>query len=657
MSWLSSSFVAFVLALLFLPAVGVRAQEPDTVFEVAEVVVTATKLPLPVEAVPAAVTVLSGESLRARQVPHLLDALRAVPSLHIVQTGGPGGATSLFLRGGEADYVQLLVDGVPVNEPGGRIDLATYATDDIERIEVVRGPASVLYGSAAVTGVIQVFTRTGEGPASLIVDGQAGSYGTVDGQLAARGGGVRFGWSLSAGTTRSDGIFDFNSSYRNDLASGTVRWSPDPRTRVRGSLRWSDSEYHYPTDAAGNVVDRNAFQQADRLTWSVDAARVLFGPVRARLLVGGHTIDGGINDRADGPADTLGFFGYVSAAEVTRRHVDGSVDVGLGERAILTIGATWEETEEHSTDTSFSEYGDFPGRFDARRDDRGYYGQLFTHVGGGSVSAGVRREDNSAFGEHTTWRVGTTAPLGERVLLRAAAGTAFKEPTFFQNFASGFVTGNPALEPEQSESWEVGATATPARGIELDATWFDQRFTNLIDYTGAPTVEGGPNYYNIAAAEARGLELSARARLLRVLELGAGYTWLHTEVTDTAFAGGPDAELGQGARLLRRPEHAGHLSLGWLAPRGASAHLAVHMTGEREDFDFAGWPAERVTLARYTRVDASGTFPLRLGGAPELALTLRVENVFDADYQEVFAFPARGRTILLGGRVTLTRQP
>src|SRR5437867_8978759 len=165
-----------IRALLFAI---LQAQQPTDTARLSPIVVTADRLPIPAAAVPAAVTVLSGAALRAQGIRTVADALRTVPGATVVASGSFGAQTSLFVRGGESDYVKVLIDGVPQNQPGGAFDFADLTTDNVDRIEIVRGPASVLYGSDAVTGVIQIFTRTGSGAPRVTAAARAGTYGSA----------------------------------------------------------------------------------------------------------------------------------------------------------------------------------------------------------------------------------------------------------------------------------------------------------------------------------------------------------------------------------------------------------------------------------------------------------------------------------------------
>lgn len=636
------------------------AQMPDTVladtFRLRELVVTATRVALPASAVPAAVTVVDRQAIRASGAKHLLDVLRGVPGATIVQTGPYGSTASLFLRGGESDYVKVLVDGVPVNQPGGAIDLSSLTLDDIDRVEVVRGPVSVLYGSDAMSGVVQIFTRRGSGNGRVRVDAKAGTYGTWETDASLSGGGARLGYSASLSRFESDGTYAFNNDYRNDVAAAHVDVRPDRRTELRLTFDGSDNEYHYPTDGAGDVVDRNAFQSGNRTVLAFDADRRLTDWLRASLLLAGTDLHTGLTDRPDGPADTLGAFGYHGRGHARRRSAELRATADLG-RAALTAGASVEHERETSESTAQTQFGDFPSAYGGTRLDRGYYAELILRPGRSVTwTGGVRLDDDDAFGRFTTWRAGLSWSVRPGTRLRAALGTAFKEPTILENFGVGFARGNPDLRPERSHSWEVGVDETLLGGrFALTATWFDQRFRDMIDYNGAPTAADAPNYYNIAGARARGLELSARAHVSERLAVTAGYSRLDTETTDTSFVSGPDALFALGAPLLRRPANTAHVGLDLATESGITATLVASRTGSRWDLDYAVYPAVRVRLAPYTRVDASASLPLPLRGTPNLTATLRVENLLNTGYQDVLHFPAMGRTVLIGGSLEVGR--
>ena len=224
----------------------------------------------------------------------------------------------------------------------------------------------------------------------------------------------------------------------------------------------------------------------------------------------------------------------------------------------------------------------------------------------------------------------------------------------FENFATGFALGNPDLEPERSLSWEFGIDQTVADGrISISATYFDQEFEDLIQYTFAPPSAGDPNFFNVGAADVRGAEFDVRTSIGQIT-ISSGYTLLDTETVDAGFDSGPDATFVEGERLLRRPAH--QFNLQATGRFGASsAGIAIRRVGERIDRDFSAFPAVRVALPAYTTVDLHGELSVirSSDGAIGLTLTGRLENVFDEAYSELQGFPVRGRAVSLGGRLSL----
>jgi vitamin B12 transporter len=621
------------------------AQEPPDSALLAPIVVTATRVPTRADRLPHRVTVLSGDALRSAGLATVADALQTVPGLTVVRTGAPGAATSVFVRGGESDYVKVLVDGIPLNEPGGAYDFAHLTLDNVERIEVLRGPASVLYGSDAVSGVVQVFTRAGG--RRLSAGARAGTLGTVEMDASVEAGGPTAGLALGARWTGSDGLYDFNNRYDNRALSARARLAPDRNTDVGLTLRLSDSDFHYPTDGAGVPVDRNQHQLTDVTTLGLEVARRLDSRVEARLALTSNEIGGGFDDAPDGPGDTLGSYAFRSQRDLERRGADARVSFMPTDRLRLIAGGAWEHERERSSSRAESEFGPFDSEMDASRDNWAGYVQLSADAGPAAVTGGIRLDENERFGTFVTYRTGAGVTLPAGFRLFGSVGSAFKAPLFFEQFGGTFVIGNPALDPERSVSWEGGAEQSAWGGrVRASVTYFGQRFT--------PLTPGGPNYVNVAAARADGVEVEARVHPVRGLSVGAQYTWLSTEVTDAGTLPADDAAFRLGDRLLRRPAHTlsfdATASLGRLRVGGALRRI-----GARADADFASFPAVRLTLPAHTVLDLGGEVELpRFAAAlPAVVLTGRVENALDEDYQEVFGFPARGRVILVGGRVRM----
>jgi vitamin B12 transporter len=345
--------------------------------------------------------------------------------------------------------------------------------------------------------------------------------------------------------------------------------------------------------------------------------------------------------------DTLGFFGFTSLDHVQRAVADVRADLIMG-TAVATAGLELEDERQRSFSESASEWGVTPGRSRYHRGNRAGYAHLTGAVGSVAYAMGGRLEDNERFGRSGSWNAEGAWRVASTTRVRASAGSALKEPTFYENFAQGYVRGNPDLAPERARSWEVGLEQAVVGGRgTLRATWFSQVFQDLIEYTSVPPHPTDPNFLNVARAHARGLELSGEARLGGA-SLAADWTWLDTKVLDA----GPEADAGadfvEGGQLLRRPAHAVNLHARVLVgPAAVSGDVRV--VGRRQDRDFSVYPAVRVTLARYTTVNFAVEVPV--GSA--LVLSLRGENLLDARYEEVLRFGAPGRGLYLGGRVAL----
>jgi vitamin B12 transporter len=648
----AQSVAGACVALLLVLHRPLHAQAaPRDTARLADLVVTATRTPTSLP-VPAATTVILGDDLRARGIHLLQDALREVPGVALVQGGSYGAVTSLFLRGGESDYVKVLLDGVPLNSPGGSLNLSDLTTDDLDRIEVVRGPVSVLYGADAMSGVIQLFTRRGGRRPSGALATRAGTFGSSTTEARMATGSAAGSVSLAASRFASDGIYDFNSRYVNRVGSARLETGDDEKGRLTLTARGGDVVAGYPTDFAGVPTDRNQRTTERRLTLGLAGTRPLSRSVTGTVQGFASRLNAGATNRSDTPADTLGYgFDSDRAAVTWRRGAEGRVDWRRGPTTTLSFGGGVERETIASTGRVAQNYG--TGRFeessvfDQARTTRHFSGQVIAAPTAAiTLQLGARLDDNSAFGQFATWRAGASARLAPSTRLWGAIGTAFKAPTFSELYASDpFEVGNAALLPERSRNVELAVAQTLAAGATFEVTAFDQRFLDLIQYVGA--APGQPTYVNLGEASSRGVETSLTARPAERVSVRARWTWLQTEVRDSGSAS--SLTFQQGSALLRRPARSGGVTA---TLHGASSTLAVAVNhvGERDDVDYRDFPATRTALPSYTTVDLSLGFPVRRGGvgAPSLDLTLRGENLFDTAFDQVVGFPGRGRTLFVG---------
>lgn len=637
-----------VLTGALMPCAAVAQAD---VFSLEGLVVTASPTLRAADAVASHVTVLSGEDLRANGVRSLSEALRSVPGVGVVQNGSFGATTSIFLRGGESDHTLVLVDGVQVNQAGGGFDFAWLTTDNVERVEIVRGPSSALYGSDAVAGVIHVITRTGRGPPRGDLTFEAGSYGRRDLSADFQAGTDRAAYSASLSKRTTDGVLAFNNGHALTVLSGSARLRPDDDTRVGVTVRLTDSEYRFPTDGSGAVTDTNALTFADATSAQITMSHALNRFVTVDAALGLNETDGGTDDQQDGAADTLGFYGFTSLDHFRRASGELRSHVRF-DRGVLTVGFEAEEESQRSFTESASEFGPSSGRSESQRTNRALFLHGTGEIAGVSFNVGGRTEDNERFGTIGTWQAGVSWLASRRLgtRLRAQVGTAIKEPTFFENYATGFAVGNPDLDPERSLAWEVGVGQELLRGaLTARATFFDQAFEDLIQYTFMPPAPGDPNYYNIAAATSRGMEVDVALRT-GAFEGGLAWTWLDTEVTDAGFDQGAGATFVTGEPLLRRPQNTLGLSASVVA--GARVHVFARLSvlGARGDRDFSTFPATPVALPRYEVLSIGGDWTVleSEAGRPRLSITVRADNVLDERYQEVLGFQAPGRGLYVG---------
>jgi vitamin B12 transporter len=660
----SLAFVASVASALLLAALPVSAGAQRTARDTARtapVVVTATRSPLAAERTPSSVSVITGEELRREGIATVADALRQVPGLALAQTGSYGGTTSLFIRGGESKYTKVLIDGVPVNDAGGAYDFASLTTDNVDRIEIVRGPASVLYGSDAVAGVVQLFTRAGSARPRAELSARGGQVGSYDVDGAVRGSADVMTYSLGAARHGTNGFQAFNSGYLNNVASGlftVVQGAGDARL----SFRYSDLAFHFPTDGSGQVVDSNAVRYDDRLTLGLDAGYRFVPAAEVRLALTSNDQHGLTDNQPDSPGDVGGYY-YTTADRSHRRGADLRLNLELPASTRLTVGGQVEHQWQEAATTS--SFGDTPADPHTRRTSGGYAQLLYAPGEPFTLALGGRYEHNEQFGDFRTYRTAATARIAAGTRIRASLGTAFREPTFIENFGGAYVIGNPALKPEHALSADLGVEQDVGESVTLGATWFSNSFRDIIDYKYSATE---PNYFNVARTRARGAELEARIALPAGFRADAAFTYLDTRVIDPGTSTTATATFAPGAHLLRRPMHVLDVGAGYHVPLGG-LELRVLRVGTREDNYYApDFTVSHVTLPAYARVDLSGEIALAPAPRPVTA-TLRVENLFDAHYTDAAGvnydfgrtddaslrqtgYRAAGRRVLAGARVS-----
>ena len=632
-----------------LPVVA-SAQDRDTV-TLGTVVVSATKTPMARSELTQSVTVISGEDLRARGVVRVSDALQLVPGAVMPQNGSFGSVSTLFLRGGESRYTKVLIDGVSVNQSGGFFDFSHLTTDNIDRIEIVRGPASVLYGADAMTGVVQIFTRQGGGPVSLNASARGGTYGTTDGEIGVNGSAGRVGYALAGAQHRTDGTISFNNQYSNGTLSGSVSLLPGTSNDLRVSARYTNAEFHYPTDYSGAPVDSNSYRVQHRLTVGLDAGRQITSRVRIGLLAGTNAV----SDLTEDIAVPFGASSPLHSADLSRayrRSAEGRLTLALPASAMLNVGGEYLRERERSISSSGPVGAPaVPGStFAAQRTNRAAYAELLGTVANrASYTIAGRVDDNSDYNARATYRFGASVPLAFDTRIRASLSTAYNAPAFNQLRPTLYTVGSPDLSPERGRTWEAGVEhSLPSGTGRLSGSYFNQRFFDLIQYVagGPPSFKG--SFANLAEAESNGYEAEAAVTPRGIVSASVSFT--HARPRVTRVSPGYSGDLAPGQALIRRPTHSGTASLK-ISPRRGSLALTASYIGKRPDIDFNSFPSPTVTLPAYTRIDVSALLDVwRSDSGSTLSVTGRAENALDRQYETVLHYPAPGRTLLVGAR-------
>jgi vitamin B12 transporter len=630
------TLIAVVLSLgaaLAAPAQEPPAPKPQPKEET--VVITASRLEEPPRDVASSLTVIPEADLRRGQHRFVVDALREVPALDVVQSGARGGLTSVFLRGANSEHTLVLIDGVEANDPmssGRAFDFAHLTSDNIDRIEILRGPQSVLYGSDAMGGVVNVLTRRGRGDPRTSFMLEGGSMATYRGSVSVAGGTDRVHYSLGASRAQSAGISSASSDEAgNHERDGYLNESFSARVGVIAA-DWLEVDVFARAMNGQADVDDGGGAGLDDDDHTAESTQWLFRVApRVRLLDGqweqtlGFSLTSLATEDDDAPEPGNPTAYTFSSFDSRTVDLDWQHDFKVFQGNVLTFGAEFEE----DTGESASDFGGFVVVFPRTQVwTRGAYLQDRLHVWDAvTLTGGIRVDDHEEFGTHGTYR-GTGAYYLKRTStkIRGTVGTGFKAPSLFQLFSS---FGDPDLEPEESLGWDVGIDQDLFEGVvTASVTYYRNDFEELINFDG-----GLNKFVNVGEAETSGVEAALRVFPLEVLELRFSYTLTETEDEST------------GEELLRRPRHKAGARALWAVTPAVHVNASVLYVGERDDLDFSTFPATRVTLADYGVANLAGSWRID----ERFEVFGRVENLFDTEYEEIEGFGVAGAAVYIGG--------
>lgn len=626
------------------------------------VIVTATRSAAPSSQLGVAVTAFGADEIEQRQTPAVSELLRSVPGAMVLQSGARGGVTGLFVRGGESNYNTVLVDGIPLNEPGGTFNFNTLTTENVERVEVVRGANSALFGSDAMSSVVQIFTRRGlaeGGPPRVSAQVDGGSYGTVHASASAAGTGGRFDYSLGAARLSTSNNVP-NNDFDNTTLSAHVGTSVGANATIRGLVRAELGRVGTPGQTLYGRPDLDAFYEHndvvggatfDQRVSRVFHQRAIYSHTSSRQASTNLNEDAPYTPTYGGRVAPFEFsdFTFDSRTRLHRHYASYQADwlVAGGGRAgrhHITALADWNGERAELEDRMSGEL------VRASRDNVGAAIQhqlLWRRL---STTAGVRVERNENFGTAVVPRGSAVMTLRQgnatvgATSVRGAAGLGIKEPTVLQNFSlSPYFLGNPDLQPERARSLEVGVDQRLADDrIKLEATWFDSRYRNIIGLrsTGSFT----STYFNIGVTQARGAELGAEFAPIDSVRLRAGYTFVDSAIVESTSAFSPVFAVGQWA--FRRPRHSGFVQGSWTLQQ-VTLDVSGSLLGRFVDSDFSSLEPPILENAGRATLDARLSYRL----APHVTGLLAIDNVTARNYQEPLGYQALGRAVRAGIRV------
>ncbi len=628
-----SAWVAVLAAVSPAAAEEARTLDP--------LVVTATKTETRASELGASVTVVTGEDFQTYQYPTVDEALRAVPGVEIRRSGSLGKTSSITIRGANSKQVQVLVDGVRVKSPTlGEVDLSDISPDLIDRIEVIRGPQSTLYGADAIGGVINIITRKGKGPFAGYASQEAGSRDTYASRAGVSGAWEILDYALGASHRESNGQFTNDDSHQ-DAVSLRLGATLPARSAVGFTLRYNRNETGLPVKFLSTQVGalpEDPLIDSNNRNVSETTVMTLTGRSRpvswweTELRLGRYTNANTFVDRPDA-AEQCPFppCEFPSRIKVERREAEWLNHFHVGTWSTSTFGVELRGEEgQLRPNTPASTVQPFDA---SSHTTSGFFQEQLRFFERLFMSAGVRVEDSSLFGRSTTERGSLAYEVkGWGTRIRGGAGSGFRAPTFNEQFFPGF--SDPTLQPETSFSWDAGVDQRLWRDrIRLGLTYFQNEFENLISFVFIPTfpfVKG----VNSGKARAAGMEFTGEVDLLDTLTASVAYTYTDSVVLATRHP------------IPREPAHRWTIGLTWEPVRRLSLFTQVHVATQQWE------PTGSVYNSGHTRVDVGGAWRLleRRGRLQSLDLTARVENLLDEAYAEVRGFPALGVGAFVGLR-------
>ena len=593
-----------------------------------EVVVSATRtLNRISDAGGSSVTVITSKEIENSGLTTVEEIIKGMPGIDVSSNGGTGSSSSLYLRGADAKYTLVLIDGVPVNDPSmmhAEANLSNHMVDNIDRIEIVRGPSSMLFGSSAEAGVINIITKKGQEKSAAFAGTEGGSHGTYRYFGGASGKRGAFEYAVSASRLKTDGISSADErnpsinptgrsfekdGYTNSTFSGNFGLKLDGHSSLESTVRYSDSENRYDTFSSSflyGLIDAAGYSEKSKQLSSHTALKTNYEPLLSTVYFNVSDQDRNYQEPFSlnvyhGHLYETGWQGDYAAAK------NNTVSVGLNYRKDSM--ATTDVVSHSVASTSV-------------------FVQDQWHVGVMQLVDGIRFENNEQFGAKTTWRVAPSFTFGDTVL-KCSYATGFKAPSLYELYAP-FSVGNDRLKAETSKGWDAGVEQKISDNVKVGSTWFRTDYENRIDWAADYTLPWFGHYDQVpGVTKTYGLESVIEWKPVDPLFIVANYTYLHTR----------DA---QGNELLRRPENKVGLTANWKAAKRLNLNTNMQWVGTRRDTG-----AVDGKLDSYFLLNLAANYK----ATDHVELFGRIDNLFDQYYELAWGYATPGRSAYAGVKV------
>jgi vitamin B12 transporter len=631
----------FTLLLLIIFPSLLFAQSDSINVELKEIVVTATKTESPQIRIASSITVINEQQILNTNKTSVLEILRDVEGVSIAQQGGPGRLSSAYIRGANPDQTLVLIDGVEVNDPGSAnnsYDFSSMQTENIQRIEVLRGPQSTLYGSDAMAGVINILTKKGKGEPKFSLSAEGGSNNYYKGSASANGEFKGFNYSLSFSRLKSDGFSAISKKYNNTEKDGysnnsilsKIGYDFNEKVGVDFIYKYSFSEAELDQASKTGDDPNYKYDFKQQLLKGNVSLNLFEGKIDQRIGASFTKVISNAVDELDELNPATSSSNFTSG---NRIKFDFQNDFRLLENNVITLGFETEEEKAENTYSSMSEFGPYDSALPESKvrtssvylqDQINLWNVLF-------VTAGGRYDSHEKFGSETTFRIAGAyliAKTGTKI--KATYGTGFKAPALFDLFDPSF--GNPELEAEKSSGFDFGFEKFFMNdALHFGITYFQMNIDNLIGF------DENFKAVNINKVKTTGVEMFVAVPNIFGVSINGNYTFTNSKDNS---AGSAD----DGLVLLRRPKHKLSLNLNYNYNDALNFNLGFRFVGEREDKDFSTFPVERVKLDSYSIFDFAAAYNIN----DLIKVYGRAENIFNADYEEVLFYATVGRSAYLG---------